>query len=323
MSNDDERKDGSNMEVGAVNPIIKLAPFWPNSPHTWFKQAEAQFSVHRIKNEFSKYSYVVASLPQDIADSIVDVLDEIPDINQYTELKKVLIERYSLGIEKRIRMILSDQEMGDKIPSEFYRYLKNLAGTSGTVGDELIRKIWQSRLPNLINIALIPHRQENVDRILQVADDLHDAMQAAPSVSIVDHSRSPQSHSNLSQSHSHSSQTFPGHRSVFSQSGILSNNSNGSQVSFQVDSARIESLERQVSELKGMIARMGNERNSRSFSRNGRYRSNSRSRSRSSRRRFNANSNLCWYHIRFGDRATKCVQPCSGATPSSNSISTN
>ena len=46
----------------------------------------------------------------------------------------------------------------------------------------------------------------------------------------------------------------------------------------------------------------------RNQSRNGRSRSRPRSDSPAGN---NSNSNLCYYHNKFGERAFKCIQPCS------------
>lgn len=54
--------------------IVKLPAFWANSPRTWFIQAEAQFTLGKITAARSKYNYVVATLPEEISDSVADIL---------------------------------------------------------------------------------------------------------------------------------------------------------------------------------------------------------------------------------------------------------
>ena len=76
-------------EVNAL--IVKLPVFWSNNPRTWFIQAEAQFQLGKITADVSKYNYVVASLPQEIAESISDLLEKPPTAGLYDNLKKVLI----------------------------------------------------------------------------------------------------------------------------------------------------------------------------------------------------------------------------------------
>lgn len=136
--------------------LVKLPVFWSSNPLTWFIQAEAQFSLGKITSDVSKYNYVVATLPQDIAESVSDILKSPPNADLYTNLKKVLIERYSLSLESRIQKLVSGEEIGDEKPSEFFRTLQRLAGHCGTVGNDLLKKLWMSRLPQIISVALIP-----------------------------------------------------------------------------------------------------------------------------------------------------------------------
>lgn len=264
-------------EVQRVN--IKLPPFWPNSPAAWFVQTEAQFQIGRITSDMSKYNYVVASLPQDVAESILDILVSPPENNHYSQLKTTLINRHSLSIERRVKKLISDEEMGDKRPSDFYRTLKQLAGTSGTVSDELIRNIWTSRLPHLISIALIPQKDLTIDNVLPVADQVWEALQTSHVSSIGE-----------------SSNRNPVRTSIPNPSG----------------NDKYNNLENQISELRAMIAQMNvhNERSrSRDRSQNWRSRSNSR-------RRFNPKGNLCWFHYKFGDKARRCNAPCSRSSQS-------
>ncbi|KAL4717337.1 hypothetical protein ACJJTC_017224 [Scirpophaga incertulas] len=72
-------------------------------------------------------------------------------------------------------------------------------------------------------------------------------------------------------------------------------------VSPAADSARFSQMEKQICDLTNAVAQLTAAFNNR------RERSRSRSKSRS---RWNSN-NLCWYHNRFGKRATRCEQPCS------------
>lgn len=287
MAGDDDDKPEPNREVNAVS--LKLQPFWPNSPATWFISAEAQFTLSRITSDISRYHYVVASLPQDVAESIMDILQNPPVINLYSQLKKVLIERHSLSMERRIRKLVSDEDIGDKKPSEFYRTLKALA-TGGeaetTVSEDLILKLWLNRLPQVVNIALIPHKSEGAEKLQNVADQVWEALQNS-NVSVVDRSNGCSSGKNPFSSSNDSRQ----------------------------DVDRVERLEREISELKNMISGMNfgrDENRSRSQNRSG-YRGRSRSRSK-----FNASGKLCWYHFRYGDRATKCTTPCGYVAKRSN-----
>lgn len=252
--------------------IVKLPTFWASNPSTWFIQAEAQFSLGKITADVSKYNYVVATLPQEIAESVSDILENPPNDGLYKNLKDTLIERHTLSLEARIKKLTSGEEIGDKKPSEYFRTLKRLAGSSGTVGDDLLKKLWLGKLPYTISVALIPQKDGDLAGLLKLADQVWEAI-ATANISAV-------------QSQNHSS-----------QSGSSSSH---------------EELKNEISELKLMIEKLSFDRSrnrSRSQSRND-SRNNSRNRSRS-RKRYNPDGKFCFNHFRYGNRARNCEQPCS------------
>lgn len=159
--------------------IVKLPAFWSNNPSIWFIQAEAQFSLGKITADLSKYNYVVGTLPEHIADSISDVLENPPATNLYNNLKEALIKRHSLSIEARIRKLVSDEEMGDKKPSEYYRTLKKLSGSTTAVGEGLLKELWMNRLPQAVGVALIPQKNDDIDKLIKLADQVWEAIKTA------------------------------------------------------------------------------------------------------------------------------------------------
>lgn len=272
-----------------IEPIgIRLPPFWHKSISTWFAQVEAQFKVSRIISDTTKLNYVIAALPQDVAESIIDILDNPPENNSYANLKETLISRHSVSAERKIKQLISDEEMGDRKPSEFYRYLGQLAGpVSSAKDDEFIKKLWLGRLPHLINIALIPQSEKTISILLQTADKLWDAMQAN---NVAVHSISEYSHAGTSSQHDEKIK-------------------------------KIKKLELEIDELKQQMSKMRfSNRASRSPFR-GYPRNQSRSRSLS-RKRFNPTGSLCWYHFKYGNNARKCTAPCSNGKKNESSSST-
>ncbi|VDM05709.1 unnamed protein product [Schistocephalus solidus] len=73
--------------------FFKLPPFTPSNPRVCFMQIEAVLSTHRITIECTRYSYVVESLPFDVAVDLEDLLDPIPAEEPYTQLKDAVINR--------------------------------------------------------------------------------------------------------------------------------------------------------------------------------------------------------------------------------------
>lgn len=284
--------DGTvNLESNEICPVsVKLPPFWTHSPAIWFVQAEAQFSLARITIDQSKYNYVVASLPQDVAESIADLLQAPPTSDSYKLIKDTLINRHSLSVEKRLKQLLSDESIGDRKPSEFFRALQRLAGTH-KFDDDLIRRIWCQRLPHLIKIALIPQKDETLTRILEVADQIWEAM-ATENISQM----SLNTNSNFSTVPSQPKQL---HSNVYQSTSSASNYNDN----------RYEKMESEIQEIKRMLGNLNvKQRHSRSQSRSRSDRFHSRS---SSRKRFDKNGSMCWYHFKFNDKAQKCIKPCT------------
>lgn len=175
-------------ETGESHSIkLKLPQFWERSPVPWFVQAEAQFSLTRTTSDISKFNYVLAALPQNVIESVLDYIEKPPRTEIYIGLKTLLIERHSLSESKRIEQLISGEVLGDRKPSEFYRYLKQLAGSSGTIGEQLIKSLWLRRLPQSVNVALISLNDKDISDLIVIADKIYEATQMSNNLSIVNH----------------------------------------------------------------------------------------------------------------------------------------
>lgn len=274
---------------------IKLPQFWASNPQTWFIQAESQFSISKIKSETDRYHYVISALTQDVIETVIDFIQSPPNENLYSNFKKLLIDRHSLSVEKRIEKLISSEQLGDRKPSELFRSFSRLAGSAEGISEQLIKKLWLRRLPQVINLALIPQSDKPVSEMLSLADQIWEATQ-------------------------------------YSQISCMSTHSSSSASTMQ--SAQITELKDEINNLKDMIYTLSvnNQQHtsqytrSRNFNREhseNRNRSNSRYRSyslnRSNNKPHNAQSRtvnsysnqMCWYHSRFGQQATRCQAPCS------------
>lgn len=135
--------DNTNkMAEGQVNHIaVKLPMFWTGNVAAWFAQAEASFEISGV------------SVPERVAAEISDVLTNPPQENKYQFLKSELIRRLSCSEEKRLNQFLSDEEIGDRSPSQFLRHLRSLAGSS-LQDESILRRLWMRRLPQHVQAIL-------------------------------------------------------------------------------------------------------------------------------------------------------------------------
>lgn len=264
---------------------LKLPQFWANLPAHWFLHIESQFRTKNIVVEKTKYDYVIASLSQEIIASVFDVVSEIsssqegnePIQDPYTVLKKHLIERHTLSESSRIETLLSGLEIGDRKPSEFFRALKTLAGTSDVVNDKLILNLWTRRLPTMVQATLKALPKAEVADQLTMADNIYEIYIQN------DHAKSSiHAVTNLEPSHN-------------TLSNVIAQN---------------KRLEKEISDIRRMISRLSD--NTMNSNRNSRSNNRNFNRDRSQSRKRNANqTNVCWYHAKYADKASKCKQPCS------------
>ena len=239
---------------------LRLPIFWAKSPTAWFIQAEAQFTLARISSDISRYNHVLTSLPEDVIDSIIDYIQSPPKVNVYEGIKCLLIERHSMSLERRIEQLLSNEQLGDRRPSEFFRSIKQLAGTSGTIGDKLLINLWTRRLPQAISIAIIAQGNKSDAELTTLADRIWEAS----------------------------------HRPTVNEASSVS---------------EVSSLRAEIAQLKSVMEKFAKSNNrSRTYQRSSSQRDRpDRSNNRSSSRHID----ICWYHRRYADKATKCAKPCS------------
>lgn len=252
MVNDDtgrtEIADAATQAITVQRVAVRVPPFYEQMPEIWFKQIESQFMLSGIKDDSTKFNIAIAEMNGPILHQISDAVLNPPIANKYEHFKAKVLDRFSMSEQKKIKKLLSEFTLGDRLPSHLLEEMRQHA-TKG-VGEDLLRTLWLDCLP------------QNVRGILAASEgDLTAQAKLADKVM-----------------------------------EVHDNRSNISQIKSQ-ENNRIAELEKKVDELTKLLERSINNN-----------RSTSRSRSRSAANRDKAH---CWYHQRFGEKATKCVKPCT------------
>ena len=55
---------------------VRLPAFWDSRPRAWFGQAEAEFEAAGITRSRTKFNRCLVALPQDIVDTVLDILED-------------------------------------------------------------------------------------------------------------------------------------------------------------------------------------------------------------------------------------------------------
>lgn len=164
--------EGDSSSSSHSNPSIamKIPRFWKENPCLWFAQIEAQFELHRISNERTKYFIILADLDTEILSQVSDIVTS-PPADAYNQIKQRLIEHFSVSEENRIKTLLTNLEIGDRKPSVLLREMKNLA--NGGVTDDFLRTMWMQRLSSQTQ-AILATSSGSLDNLAKMADKIGD-----------------------------------------------------------------------------------------------------------------------------------------------------
>ena len=146
----------------------------PEDPEYWLAQLELQFTVHNIRRQLTKFSYLAANLPRSLAPDVRDLILHPPEEDPYDALKKAILKRTTMSEERRIQHLLEGVQLGDRKPSQLLRQMQQLAGPSST--DELIlRQLWMHRLPESVqSVICLMVGKMPLEEVAEAADRVMD-----------------------------------------------------------------------------------------------------------------------------------------------------
>lgn len=168
-------KENKPFEGGEISRVgVRMPPFYPDKPALWFAQLESQFVLANITVDSTKYHYAMGQLDPVYASEVEDIITAPTAPDKYERLKAELIKRLSASREKKVKQLLTDEELGDRKPSQFLRHLKHLAGPG--IPDEFLKTIWTSRLPSSTQSIIASQLNATLDDVAELADRIHDVV---------------------------------------------------------------------------------------------------------------------------------------------------
>lgn len=180
-------EEAAAINIAAVN--IKLPPFWPADPQVWFAQVEAQFTTRGISQQRTKFDYVIASLAPEYATEVRDLILQPPTSEPYDTLKQQLVRRTAASEQRRLQQLFSDEELGDRKPTQLLRRMQQLLGDkASTMDSSFVRSLFLQRLPTNVRMVLASTPDTtDLETLAQLADKIAEV--AAPSISAVNTSQ--------------------------------------------------------------------------------------------------------------------------------------
>nr|VZI05128.1 unnamed protein product [Spirometra erinaceieuropaei] len=121
MSNDSTRQPTFDIHT------FDLTVVWLGDIALWLRVVESCFVLRQITQDDTKFHYVVAAFPMNIATDLRDIIDCLPTEAPYTAQKEALISRISLSTQKRLQRLISEEDLSDRKPTQLLKRLEQLA----------------------------------------------------------------------------------------------------------------------------------------------------------------------------------------------------
>jgi hypothetical protein len=150
---------------------IKLPPFWPEDPVSWFRLVEGQFALRNMADLITRYYHVLAVLSADSVRLVRHVLHGETGPDSYDQLRASLLASHSLSNYQKMEHMMQLPPLGDRKPSVLLAEMLEFcpAGESSTA---VFAFLFLQRLPREIRVLLSEDNPADMRAIADKADRL-------------------------------------------------------------------------------------------------------------------------------------------------------
>jgi uncharacterized membrane protein YgcG len=145
---------GAAQPAAGANLVVKLPAFWPSNPVAWFANADGQFALRGITCQRVKYYNTLSVLPEATVNLIADLVEteEVPQ-DAYTQLKARLYGAHQLSDYARVEQLFALPTLGDRKPSELLAEMTRIC-PRGQENNLFFTYCFLHRLPREIRVLL-------------------------------------------------------------------------------------------------------------------------------------------------------------------------
>ncbi|BHF70504.1 hypothetical protein SprV_0301355500 [Sparganum proliferum] len=153
----------------------------------WIARFEAEFEACDITRQETMFNRPQRSLPDEYAEDLCDLLIQRPSDQPYDKLKEALVKRVAMTEERRLRQLLTGEELGNRKPSQLLRRMQQLVGER-KFETSILRQLFLQRLPLDVQTVLAVSRG-SIEELAELADKV--MALRVPETSAVSHVASP------------------------------------------------------------------------------------------------------------------------------------
>ncbi len=148
---------------------IKLPPFWPEGPVSWFRLAEGQFTLRNVADSITRYYHVLAALSADSVRLFRHVLHRETGPDSYDQLRTSLLASHSLSNYQKMESMMRLPPLGDRKPSVLLAEMLEFC-PAGESSAAVFAFLFLHRLPREIRVLLSEDDPANMRAIADKAD---------------------------------------------------------------------------------------------------------------------------------------------------------
>ena len=162
-----------------VLKALSLPKFWETSPTAWFIVAENFFVCQNILSEQVKFHCVVNALEAKHIEKISHVLINNNVVAPYQFLKQAILKTFEASETFKLNKLLSlpaiDLGQNLKRPTELLLEMRGLLGQSsplGPVAESLLKQMFLDKLPPQIKVILAATPNSSLEELASKAEDI-------------------------------------------------------------------------------------------------------------------------------------------------------
>ncbi|CAB0032547.1 unnamed protein product [Trichogramma brassicae] len=154
----------------AVNAVgnCRLPAFWRSDSDLWFLQVEAQFNIHQVTSDSTRFNMILTVLDPETISEVSDIIRAPPAQDKYTTLKDAIVARLTDSPDTQLHKLLGTIELKDKKPSQLLLQMRTLAGARAS--NDVLRVRWLDLLPDSTRRLLTIIKNQTLDELAAVAD---------------------------------------------------------------------------------------------------------------------------------------------------------
>ena len=140
---------------------------WDFQHYSWL---EAQFTLRDITVDSTKYSYLIAGLPEDAATRALDYIESMTNSassEKYKGLKARLLGTFTPSDYERAGMLINGPDLGDDKPSALMDRMLALLGDHEPC--LLFKHLFLQRLPAEVRAPLLQSSEKNIRKLAEQA----------------------------------------------------------------------------------------------------------------------------------------------------------